>query len=114
MRPRDHDRHKLGTANWLRASVLGANDGIVSTSSLLLGLAAARELGASEVEVIGDSELIAKQVQGLYKVKHPAMRPLHLEAMQALRAFDRWSIRTVPRAQNEHADALVNQALDRA
>src|ERR1700744_2461345 len=41
MRPRDHDRHKLGTANWLRASVLGANDGIVSTSSLLLGLAPA-------------------------------------------------------------------------
>ena len=41
MRPRDHDRHKLGTASWLRASVLGANDGIVSTSSLLLGLAAA-------------------------------------------------------------------------
>jgi vacuolar iron transporter family protein len=41
MRPRDHDRHELGTAGWLRASVLGANDGIVSTSSLLLGLAAA-------------------------------------------------------------------------
>jgi VIT1/CCC1 family predicted Fe2+/Mn2+ transporter len=41
MRPRDHNRHKLGTTNWLRASVLGANDGIVSTSSLLLGLAAA-------------------------------------------------------------------------
>ena len=41
MRPRDHDRHTLGTANWLRASVLGANDGIVSISSLLLGLAAA-------------------------------------------------------------------------
>jgi vacuolar iron transporter family protein len=41
MRPRDHDRHKIGTAGWLRASVLGANDGIVSTSSLLLGLAAA-------------------------------------------------------------------------
>jgi vacuolar iron transporter family protein len=41
MRPKDHDRHKLGSAGWLRASVLGANDGIVSTSSLLLGLAAA-------------------------------------------------------------------------
>jgi VIT1/CCC1 family predicted Fe2+/Mn2+ transporter len=41
MRPRDHDRHKLGAAGWLRASVLGANDGIVSTSSLLMGLAAA-------------------------------------------------------------------------
>jgi VIT1/CCC1 family predicted Fe2+/Mn2+ transporter len=42
MRPRDHDRHQLGTAGWLRATVLGANDGIVSTSSLLLGLAAAQ------------------------------------------------------------------------
>ena len=41
MRPKDHDRHQLGTAGWLRAAVLGANDGIVSTSSLLLGLAAA-------------------------------------------------------------------------
>ena len=41
MHPKDHDRHKLGTAGWLRAAVLGANDGIVSTSSLLLGLAAA-------------------------------------------------------------------------
>jgi ribonuclease HI len=62
--------------------------------------------------VIGDSELIAKQIQGLYKVKHPSMRPLYLEAMEALRAFDSWSIRTVPRAQNAEADALVNQALD--
>ena len=41
MRPKDHDRHTLGAASWLRAAVLGANDGIVSTSSLLLGLAAA-------------------------------------------------------------------------
>jgi VIT1/CCC1 family predicted Fe2+/Mn2+ transporter len=42
MRPKDHDRHTLGSAGWLRAAVLGANDGIVSTSSLLLGLAAAQ------------------------------------------------------------------------
>src|ERR1700722_20023848 len=41
MRPKDHDPHTLGSAGWLRAAVLGANDGIVSTSSLLLGLAAA-------------------------------------------------------------------------
>jgi ribonuclease HI len=40
------------------------------------------------------------------------MRPLHIEAMAALRSFERWSIRSVPRAQNEHADALVNAALD--
>ncbi len=58
MRPRDHDRHKLGTANWLRASVLGANDGIVSTSSLLLGLAAG---GASHPTLLlsGTAALVA-------------------------------------------------------
>jgi ribonuclease HI len=82
--------------------------------ALLLGLAKAHELGAVEVEVVGDSELIAKQVQGAYKVKHEAMRPLYLEAMAALGDFERWSIRTVPRAQNADADALVNAALDQA
>jgi ribonuclease HI len=82
--------------------------------ALLLGLRKARELAADEVEIVGDSELIAKQVQGVYKVKHEAMRPLHAEAMALLRQFERWSIRTVPRAQNAHADALVNAALDGA
>ncbi|HEU0250840.1 MAG TPA: ribonuclease HI family protein [Solirubrobacteraceae bacterium] len=93
--------------------------GIVSNNvaeyrALLLGLVRARELGADEVEVINDSELIAKQVQGVYKVKHAAMRPLHAEAIAALRAFATWRIRTVPRAQNAHADSLVNAALDAA
>jgi ribonuclease HI len=97
------------------AELLGrATNNVAEYRALLLGLAKARELGATDVEVIGDSELIAKQVQGAYKVKHPAMRPLYLEAMQALRGFERWSIRTVPRAQNAHADALVNAALDNA
>lgn len=82
--------------------------------ALLLGLTRAGSLGASEVEVVNDSELIAKQVQGLYKVKHAAMRPLYSEAMAALRGFEAWKIRSVPRAQNAHADALVNAALDDA
>jgi ribonuclease HI len=96
-----------------RAELLGtATNNVAEYRALLLGLEQARKLGAREVEVVGDSELIAKQVQGIYKVKHPAMRPLHQQAMAALRAFERWSIRTVPRAQNAHADALVNAALD--
>jgi ribonuclease HI len=98
-----------------QAQLLGtATNNVAEYRALLLGLARARELGAVEVEVVGDSELIAKQVQGLYKVKHEAMRPLYLQAMEALRGFQRWSIRTVPRAQNAHADALVNAALDQA
>jgi ribonuclease HI len=97
------------------AQLLGrATNNVAEYRALLLGLSKARELGASEVEVIGDSELIAKQVQGAYKVKHASMRPLYLEAMEALRGFERWSIRTVPRAQNAGADALVNAALDQA
>ena len=97
------------------AQLLGsATNNVAEYRALLLGLEQARRLGAEEVDVIGDSELIAKQVQGVYKVKHPSMRPLHLQAIEALRGFRSWSIRTVPRAQNAHADALVNDALDRA
>ena len=97
------------------AQLLGtATNNVAEYRALLLGLHRARELGADEVEIVGDSELIAKQVQGVYKVKHASMRPLYLEAMEALRGFASWSIRTVPRAENAHADALVNAALDRA
>jgi ribonuclease HI len=91
-----------------------ATNNVAEYRALLLGLDRARELGASEVEVIGDSELIAKQVTGEYRVKHEAMRTLHRDAIAALGEFGRWSIRTVPRSQNERADALVNLALDRA
>jgi ribonuclease HI len=89
-----------------------ATNNVAEYRGLLLGLARAKALGAKEVEVVNDSELVAKQVNGEYKVKHAAMRPLYREAMQALRDFERWSIRSVPRAQNAAADALVNQALD--
>jgi ribonuclease HI len=91
-----------------------ATNNVAEYRALLLGLARARALGATEIEVVNDSELVAKQITGAYKVKHPAMRPLYLDAMAALRDFDRWSIRSVPRAQNAHADALVNAALDAA
>jgi ribonuclease HI len=97
------------------AQLLGTvTNNVAEYRALLLGLQRARELGASEIEVIGDSELIAKQVMGLYKVKHEAMKPLHREATAALGQFERWTIRTVPREQNAHADALVNAALDQA
>ena len=91
-----------------------ATNNVAEYRGLLLGLERARELGATEVEVVNDSELVAKQVNGIYKVKHRDMKPLHAAALQALRGFERWSIRSVPRAQNADADALVNQALDAA
>ena len=69
---------------------------------------------ASEVEVINDSELVARQIGGEYKVKHAGLKPLFLEATRALRGFDGWSVRAVRRGQNSRADALVNEALDEA
>jgi ribonuclease HI len=97
------------------AQLLGhTTNNVAEYRALLLGLERARELGAGEVEIVGDSELIAKQVLGEYKVKNDTLRTLHKQATSALRAFDRWSIRTVPRAQNADADALVNAALDQA
>jgi ribonuclease HI/probable phosphoglycerate mutase len=72
---------------------------------------AARALGADEVEIIGDSELVARQLTGAYRVKNAVLKPLRAEVLRALNGM-RWTIRTVPRAQNSRADALVNAALD--
>ena len=94
------------------ATIGRATNNVAEYRGLLLGLERARALGATEVDVVNDSELIAHQVTGRYKVKHPDMKPLHAEALRALGGFERWSIRPVPRAQNADADALVNQALD--
>ena len=89
-----------------------ATNNVAEYRALLRGLERARDLGATEVEVVNDSELVARQVQGAYKVKHPGLRPLYDQTMEALRGFERWSVRSVPRAQNAHADQLVNAALD--
>ena len=95
------------------AETIGAaTNNVAEYRALLRGLERAHTLGASEVEIVNDSELVAKQLTGAYKVKHPAMKPLHAEAIAALRRFDGWRVRSVPRAQNARADELVNQALD--
>ena len=89
-----------------------ATNNVAEYRGLLLGLDRARELGATEVEVVNDSELVAKQVNGEYKVKSPEMAALHAQALRALEGFGAWSIRSVPRAENAAADALVNRELD--
>jgi ribonuclease HI len=98
-----------------RAERIGeATNNVAEYRALLLGIELARELGAEEVELIGDSQLIVRQVRGEYKVKDAGLKPLHRQATEALRAFARWSIRDVRRAHNERADELLNEALDSA
>jgi ribonuclease HI len=89
-----------------------ATNNVAEYRALLLGIELAAALGASELELVGDSELIVRQVKGEYKVKDRALRELHAQAKRALKPFERWSIRHVRREQNTDADRLVNEALD--
>ena len=98
-----------------RSEYLGeATNNVAEYRALLLGLGLARELGAREVEVVNDSELVARQIGGEYKVKHAGLKPLYIDAMRALREFERWSVRPVRREANALADELVNETLDQA
>ncbi|HET9162824.1 MAG TPA: ribonuclease HI family protein [Solirubrobacterales bacterium] len=89
-----------------------ATNNVAEYRALLLGIERASQLGATELELVGDSELIVRQVKGEYKVKDPTLRELHAEVKRALSPFESWSIRHVRRAQNAEADRLVNAALD--
>ena len=89
-----------------------ATNNVAEYRALLLGIERAAALGASELELVGDSELIVKQMKGEYKVKDAGMRKLHAEAKHALGSFESWSIRHVRREHNAEADRLVNEVLD--
>jgi ribonuclease HI len=91
-----------------------ATNNVAEYRALLLGIERAKQLGAREVELVGDSELIVRQVRGDYKVKDATLRELNAQVHAALKGFDRWSIRHVRREENEAADALVNTTLDAA
>jgi len=85
---------------------------VAEYQGLLLGLRRAQELGAEELEVVADSELIIRQLSGAYKVKAPALQELHSEALTLLKAFRKVKLVHVPRAQNADADEMSNRAID--
>jgi ribonuclease HI len=89
-----------------------ATNNVAEYRALLLGIERARALGSREVELVGDSELVVRQVRGEYRVKDAGLRKLHAQVCEALDGFERWSIRHVRREENARADALVNEALD--
>lgn len=89
-----------------------ATNNVAEYRAVLLGIDLAKGLGAEEIELIGDSELIVKQIRGEYKVKDATLRELHAEVAEALSPFACWAVRHVRREDNREADALVNAALD--
>lgn len=85
---------------------------VAEYQGLIAGLRAAIELGATEVEVRMDSKLVVEQMSGRWQVKHPAMKPLALEAGRLVREIGSVRFGWIPRARNSRADALANKAMD--
>jgi ribonuclease HI len=79
---------------------------------LLIGLKHAKTLGAKEIEVFADSELLIRQLGGRYQVKSPSLRPLYEEAVKLLKDFSRVKLVHVPREMNSAADEMSNRAID--
>ena len=89
-----------------------ATNNVAEYRGLVAGMAKAAELGVRELEVVSDSELLVKQMQGDYRVKNVALRELWEEASDLERRFVKVRYTAVRRAHNELADRLVNEALD--
>ena len=91
-----------------------ATNNVAEYHGMLRGLEAARDLGARTVEVFMDSKLVVEQMSGRWKIKHPDMQKLALQARRVMDSFDTVTFTWVPRAKNTVADALSNQAMDAA
>jgi ribonuclease HI len=89
-----------------------ATNNVAEWHALEIGLRRARELGVDEIAIRMDSELVVRQVTGVYRVKHADLIPFWTRVRVLLREFKAFDIRHVPRAQNTAADAVCNQVLD--
>ena len=89
-----------------------ATNNVAEYQALVHAFRLAGSRGARRVEIRSDSELVVKQMNGLYKVKHPDMQDLYRKASTLRRGFEHAEIRHVRREQNKEADALANRAMD--
>jgi ribonuclease HI len=104
-----------GTVLDARGETIGvATNNVAEYRALIAGLEKAVELGIDELQVVSDSELLVKQMQGEYRVKNEALRELNDEANSLERKLGRVRYKAVRREHNELADKLVNEALDSA
>jgi ribonuclease HI len=85
---------------------------IAEYQALILGLGEALGRGATAISIYLDSELLVRQIQGIYRVKNPDLKPLMAEIRELLDRFDTWKVEHVPRRENALADELANEAID--
>jgi ribonuclease HI len=81
--------------------------------ALLLGLREAKRLGGDPIQIFTDSELVERQIKGVYRVKDLNLRTLHNAVTQNLKTFSSFEIESIPREENKEADRLANQAIQR-
>ena len=106
---RDSDGNVLAEV----AEPLGwATNNVAEWTAVLLALEEARRLGATHVDLRMDSQLVARQISGVYRVKHPDLKPIHAAVMDLLRILDGYTVGHVPRELNKDADRLSNVAID--
>ena len=91
-----------------------ATNNVAEWTAVRLALEEAMLQGATHVDLRMDSELVARQISGVYRVKHPDLKPIHAAVMEMLRSFDGYTVGHVPRALNTDADRLSNVAIDGA
>ena len=89
-----------------------ATNNVAEWTAVRLALEEALRLGATHVDLRMDSELVARQISGIYRVKHPDLKPIHTAVMDMLRQLDGYTVGHVPRALNKDADRLSNVAID--
>ena len=89
-----------------------ATNNVAEWTAVLLALEEARRLGATHVDLRMDSQLVARQISGMYRVKHPDLKPIHAAVMDLLRTLDGYTVGHVPRELNKDADRLSNVAID--
>lgn len=97
-----------------KSAIGRATNNVAEYRGLIAGLQEAAGVGATEVEVFLDSKLVVEQMAGRWRVKHPDLAPLHRQATDLARGFDRVSYSWIPREKNSHADRLANEAMDAA
>ena len=99
----------LGT----RTNNFAEYEAVILAFETLTKLIGTKDAGTTTVEVKMDSELVVKQMQGIYKIKHPDMKTQAARLKEFAAPFGLISFAHVPRAQNSDADALANAAMDR-
>ncbi len=98
-----------------QSSYIGiATNNVAEYEALIAGLEECKRLGADEVEAYMDSELLAKQISGEYRVKHLGLLPLYRKVLELVSSFRRVTFAHVPREENKRADSLAKKAIKNA